>query len=160
MLTIGQELYSPTLRDLQTLQLEPFNRAIGSQIPAAQVSGSVDILVPADRAMWLHAFTLLGQPTALSTWQQFSFALLDRGGNVLPSGLVVFGGVGCTLQGDNCGAGVAGAAVAINRLSGIVIPPSVSALRLTASRAVTTNPADFVLAVTGYLIPPGGIGRV
>lgn len=160
MLTFGESLYRTTTRDEETILLESYNRAASAFIAPASFSGSFEIPVQRDRCLYVDQVFFVGQAVALSNWTSFDLQLIDGLGNVLPTGLVVLGGTGCILHGDNAQVPApAGAQVAINRTLKLVLPAGLSALRFGATRLVGTNGATFVGGLLGYLMPPGQITR-
>lgn len=159
MLNFGQELYRLTERDMSTLAVDPFFRVSMGSIAALSTTSSADLVIPKDRCLFLHSFVISLDPCALATWESLFISFIDSNGTALPSGPLGLGSPGAVLQGENQANSGVGIGVRINRLLQLVCPSFLSAIRLTATRANTTNVATFALGINGYMIPPGQIGR-
>jgi hypothetical protein len=161
MLTFGQDLYVPTSRDAQTLQLEPWFRVVQGTVAAAADTATVSLPIPPDRCLYVQQLQIALNGAALSTWNYASVALNDAIGNFM-GGLFTVGdqtGTLPTLIGEACATSGAGIGVRLNRQIQFVLPPQLGAINLSVRRSVNTNAATFGLAVIGYLLPPGGIAR-
>ena len=64
MLTLGQQLYSLTLRDQTTSFVDPFLRRNNVTAGAGQALVNIDIPVPIDRSLYIHSivFDLAKKP--------------------------------------------------------------------------------------------------
>lgn len=162
MLQIGQQLFSLTQRDLQTLRLDPYFRTF--TMPAlgpgdASTSGTWDI--PKDRALYLDTWGFEWQCGAASQLSIAEFRMLLHDNPTIFSVINRFT-LGLTaLAGDNrpLGGGV-NDTVTINRSPKIVLPPGADPqIALTRSGTVNaSNVPTFWLA--GWLIPLGNMGRM
>lgn len=155
MFNLGQQLYQLTQRDLVGIGADPFFRTFTGNAPAAQSFGLLQIPLELDRALYLHAFSAYLINTALATWTSFLIAAENAAGQ---SVVLSRGGNNTQLNGDN-GAGGVGASVMVSRTLQIVVPPQTRRLSFIVTRTDLTNQANFELALNGYYIPPGRIGR-
>lgn len=158
MLRFGESLYRLTDRDYQTLQVDPFARAATGTVAALATTAQVDILFPADRAIYLNRILLLMSGIALSQWTVADVVLI-RENSVSGPSIASFGDGPLSGDGTTVPA-AAGAACRINVPIDYVVPPNTAGIRMVVQRNNTTNAGLFYLSILGYLIPPGRIGRL
>jgi len=158
MFTFGQGLYRLTERDLETLLVEPYIRSSIRQLAPAQASDSILFPVPQDRSLYLDCFALNWNFNfeALSVATAFAINLFTQAGTQISLLSIVRDNGG--IVGDNAATRGAGAVFGINRAPRIILPPGVQ-VRMDVSRTGTANAMDYRFDLTGYLIPPGGVGR-
>lgn len=157
MFTIGQGLYNLTERDRTTLFVDPFYRQFVVSAGAASLVGAADLNLPLDRALYINSIVFNGAPTALSRWTNFELNALANSGS---TGFLLAKYLGAPLIGDNSLATAVGDGCVINRDLNLVIPPNTNALRFSVTRDVVGNAASCTINLSGFLIPPGGIGRI
>lgn len=158
MLTIGQQLYDLTERDLSGLFVDPFFRTQTVSVAAAAAGGSATFNLELDKSLFLHNISITLNNAALSTWYGMAIDVYNAQANVFRI-FSANGDSGSTLNGDYQ-AGGAGRGIAITRTFNLIIPPNSSSIVVAANRATTTNPVDFRVDIVGYKIPPGRIGRL
>lgn len=158
MLTVGQGLYNLTQRDLSTLFVDSFFREVGSTIAAGTDAGEVVLQIPVDRCLWLGHVHFQGSAAALSTWTSIAMTLTSTSGTFYRVFRMESGSAG--VLGDNSTASGAGGVCSVNRSFNLLLPPNTQSIRFAMARIGSTNPATWVANCSGYLIPPGGIGRL
>jgi hypothetical protein len=156
MFQVGEKLYNLTERDRSTLYVDSFFRSATVTIAALSDTGEALLAVPLDRALYINNFTLIGDGVALSTWTTLSIRAVSDAGVVYRLGTFL----SAALVGDNASTSGAGVNVVINRLLGLIIPPNTKSISLSAARSGNTNAATATIAISGFLLPPGGIGRL
>jgi hypothetical protein len=158
VITLGQELYRPTIRDERTLLLEPYFKQVQFTIAAASASGVGNIPVALDRSLYLHSFTVVGAMGALDQLGFAQVAAVSQAGTL--NILFAVNGNATGLQGDGQpAAAAAGGAIYFNRMSQILLPPGVVSIQFNATRLNTTNASTLTLLLNSWLVPPGGSGR-
>jgi len=174
MLTIGQQLYGLTERDLQTLLLAPFTRGLPSAFGIGVGLQSWDVEIPPDRSLFLASCSLYFAPDGSNNsdvdlvdlaWVKFP----QSGGNPVESVLIHR-----RRPGDSVGLGpvffdnqvtvgrVSGLNGVINLKPELLLPPG-GVLRVTGERfgpnlATSASPVD--LWFYGWLVPAGQLGRL
>ena len=156
MFQIGEKLYNLTDRDRSTLYVDSFFRSVTATIPALADSGEALLAVPLDRSLYINNFTLIGDGIALNTWTTLSIRAVSDAGVVYRLGTFL----SPALIGDNATTSGPGVNVVINKHLGLLVPPNTKSISLLAARTGNTNAATATLAISGYLVPPGGIGRL
>lgn len=157
MLTFGQDLYYLTARDQSTLLVDSYFRTATGTIAAAALFGSVSLQIPTDRCLFIQRLNIDGAATALSNYTALFVEVTSTTG--VKYRILTIDGSGAML-GDNASASSVGVAFATARSLSLLIPPNTSSINLTMSRSNSTNPATISISVCGYLVPPGGIGRL
>lgn len=156
MFQIGEKLYNLTERDRSTLYVDSFFRSITATIPALSDTGEALLPIELDKALYINNFTLIGDGVALNTWTTLSLRAVSTSGVVYRLGTFL----SAALIGDNATTSGAGVNVVINRNLGLIVPPNTRSISLSAARSGNTNAATATLAISGFLLPPGGIGRL
>lgn len=159
MFNFGEILYRLTPRDEKTLLVDPYFRDSGVQtINAGVTQQTYNYTVPVDRCLYLHDVIVALEPIAASIWQFISVTVADAAGRV---GTVATRRCFLGLADDNVGGNVGGVGkgVMITLNCRLVLPPQISQLQVNVSRDTSANAGSFVSKVSGYVIPPGGIGR-
>ncbi len=155
MFTIGQELYRLTNRDEETLLIEPFFRTLIANIPAGVGASGVSFSVPIDRCLYLGMCSLRMTPGAAQRMISVFMELQNTAAVVFQKIWEVNG----DLTGDYNAASVLGTTVSFNLYPQIILPPG-STLRVSGEKLPVANAGIVNATVSGYLIPPGRIGRV
>lgn len=158
MLTIGQQLYDLTGRDLSGLMVDPFFRTQTGTVAAASVSGNTQFTLQLDKCLFLSHMNITLNNAALTTWYGCAVDLYNAQNNVFRI-FSANGDTGSTLNGDYQNGGV-GRSVSIHRNFSLLIPPNTTRIVVGANRADTTNATNFTVDICGYYIPPGRIGRL
>lgn len=157
MLTIGQELYSLTSRDLETLLVEPFFRTINANIGAGASGADTSFnSFGIDRCLYIKNITFDINPGAAQSVTVVSANADSRITTVAFQPLWKLRG---TLAGDGNVTQFAGQTVVFNWNADIILPPG-AALNCRVERQGTVAAGSYSVSVNGYLIPPGRIGRV
>jgi hypothetical protein len=163
MLNLGAQLYQLTERDRATLGIEPFFRSLSLTAVGAATSGYGTITWPRDRALYIKKATaFFANPPGAFNWTEFAVGagstdtstqhvLYVRGH---PSSAVAMPGDDMT---SPPAAGV-GVVVSTPNLD-LILPPGINLMSFTGYRNGGVANGDFTVYVTGYLIPPGQIGR-
>lgn len=149
MLSFGEQLYRMTPRDEETLKLEPFFRQAVANIGAIVPAAAVSFVLPADRSFYLHSVSWQGQPDGTTIWETGVIELVDADPTIRQRAASV-------LNGDRASA----RAALLYVQPELIVPPATRQVNLSLNRSVTTAAASAIFWLTGYLIPPGGIGRV
>lgn len=158
MFSFGEILYRLTARDEKTLLVDPYFRDSGIQtLNIGTANQTYNFTVPVDRCLYLHDVNVALEPTVGTIWQFFSVTVADAGGRV---GTVGVRRAVAGLIGDNeSGVGAAGKGVMITIPVRLVLPPQIDKLQINVSRDTSAQITTFVSKISGYIIPPGGIGR-
>lgn len=156
MLAIGQDLYRLTSKDEETLLIEPYFRGLTIPVPAAVLSGNAQFQLPFDRCLFFKHGMVRVTPGAAQTAAIVQWQILSPVSQLVANTLFDVRGV---LVGDNQAAAVAGGVVCFNFDAGIVLPPG-CILQAYMEKSAAANAGFFSAEISGYLIPPGRIGRV
>jgi hypothetical protein len=157
MLTLGQNLYILTNRDEATLYVDSyFRQSLFTQPIGTSVSNdTVGLEIPLDRSLYLSCATIIAAPGAGNSVQALGIRAVSASGIEYP----LFQQNGSSLNGDNV-TGAAGGTIAMWRSFNLVLPPSTRRIVATLARTGSLNAATVDVFVCGYLIPPGGLGRL
>lgn len=149
MLAFGEQLYRMTVRDEETLKLEPFLRRVDTSIASGAGNVTAAFQLPSDRALYLHSYVVQFAGEALTQYTQWRTNFEDAVSSLshqidgsFPLGLGL--GIGFVQKRD----------------IGFVLPPFTRQLTVQVFRSGTpASVAPVSVWVTGYLIPPGRIAR-
>lgn len=155
MFTLGQDLYRPTLRDEQTLLIEPFWRQFTGSGSTTVLAFFVDL--PRDRALFIQRFVLEGQAAVGELWTRIE---VNANFNTLTHRLwsARNGNIGDGLIGNDAGA-TPNAIYYTDVPLEVVCPPFTERIQVNATKSAA-GAGTISCFITGYLIPPGGIGRI
>lgn len=158
MFNFGESLYRLTRRDEQTLLVDPFFRDSGTvSLNIGVANLTYNYSVPVDRALYLHDVIIALEPTVGTTWQFVSVTVADAAGRVGTVG-TRRSATGLVSDNDTAAGGI-GKGVMITIPARLVLPPQINQLQINVSRDTSAAIATIVAKVSGYIIPPGGIGR-
>lgn len=155
MFAIGQETYRLTARDEQTLLVEPFFRKVVTNITGGVPGAGGVIQIPRDRSLYLNSFSFQGSPGAANFWTD-----LIVWANIKASSQfhTLWQFAASQLVPNNAVASVADQRGGFNVRMDLVLPPGIDIV-FQANRNPFASAANYEFNLTGYLIPPGMIGR-
>jgi hypothetical protein len=156
MITFGQSLYNLTERDRSTLYVDSFFRTVSGSVPALSDSSDTLLSIPVDRCLFINNISIALDPIALSTWTTAAIRAVSDSGVVYR----VFYVFSAALLGDNATTSGAGVQVVLNRNLSLLLPPSTKNVSLLLGRTGNANAATGTCSINGFLLPPGGIGRL
>lgn len=165
MFAIGEQLYRLTPRDEETLLLEPYFRRIDVSIAGASASGFGELFFALDRTLFLKSVVYEFNAVALANWTGFQLISSNAPGNFihyidgLDAGAIAGAASPVMVSPSYPAAPAVGSGVMWRQDMSMLVPAGASRIRFTAYRNNTVNVATASCWLTGYLIPPGGIGR-
>jgi hypothetical protein len=157
MLTVGQGLYNLTQRDQATLYVDSFYRQSTYNLAIGTGAGTdtVGIQLPIDRSLYLSFLNIIADPGAAASWTILGVNMLSDSGVPYP----LIQQYGDSINSDNA-TSAAGSVTTLWRSFNTVLPPNTKRLVATVNRSASGAAATIRVFVGGYLIPPGGIGRL
>lgn len=158
MLSLGQDLYQESQRDLVGVQLESFFRQTSAPLGIGIASAQLFVSTPPDRLLWIHSYSFDGQAgAAAARWLNAQLELIapDTGTGVICTLATKRNAFGISCDGE-APSNLIGYTVGLG--GGLLLPRGIS-LRMTAQRSDTTVAGSAVLTVLGYLVPPGNVAR-
>lgn len=159
MFSIGEQLYRLTGRDEETLLVEQFFKTfVASAVGASQVALIVEN-IPIDRCLFIKQVIFTGNGYAGGNWIRTLVQLDARfvGGLITVCKRESFS-VGLVSDGSN-NVVTSGASVVQTYDVDTLYPPGMQSIRLEAQTPAKAVTADCIFEVSGFLLPPGRIGR-
>jgi len=159
VITFGHDLYRLTSRDEETLLVDPYFRSITVNVATLTTGGTGLLAPPQDRAYMLNRLVVRGASMVGASWQRFQ--LLTQGGGSATHVLWdVIDENANGLTGDNAAPpAAAGQTVIIGANLNLLIPPGLQLLAQVSRNAAPVAAGLATFWLTGFLVPPGGIGR-
>lgn len=157
--SFGEQLYRPTLRDEQTLLIEPFARLINITIPIGPSTVNQLLVPPLDRCLFIESLVIVGIPGVADTIIGFD---VNQGDPVFGSQPLrvfeVFDGNG--LIGTNASSvSGPGKEIVISLPNFNHLFPPRSSVGFDVNRDNAAVISTVQINLYGYLLPPGGMGR-
>lgn len=161
MLSFGEQLYRPTAKDEETLLVEPLFRELTVLIPGASQLALWVLPIPIDRSLYIERVSCQGfsYVYAGNGWAEW-FVQLDAR---FAGGLITVcnrgnGGFNPLIS-DGVAANAPNAPFTQTVDVKTVYPPGMATVRFNASTPAKAVDASVSFTISGYLIPPGRIGR-
>lgn len=147
-------LYSLTDRDLETLLIEPYFRRATINLGVGVTEASASFTIPADRVLYLSTVSWTAFAEANTTWTNARLEINPG----TPTAHVISsfgstGGLPFIVSGAPAGQGGS-----ISFDVHLALPPGIGVAGVL-SRIGATVAASGRIDITGFLIPPGSIGR-